>query len=269
MLIDFHTHIFPDKIASSTINALASNSSSKPHTDGTAKGMVEAMERANADIVVALPVLTKPTQFDSVTNFAISINEQYKDSKRRIISFAGMHPLCDDVENKLAYIKSAGIKGIKIHPDYQNTFIDDKRYIDIIKTAKKYDLIVVTHAGIDDGYKGQPVKCSPEKVLKVIEEVNYDKFVLAHYGAHKQWRDVLDKLAGQNVYFDTAMTVNDIDKKLFKDILFKHGVDKVLFATDCPWQDILDNYKVIKSYNLGQEVQDKIFYKNALNLLSL
>ena len=269
MLIDFHTHIFPDKIASSTINALASKSSSKPNTDGTAEGMIKAMERANADIVVALPVLTKPTQFESVVNFAISVNEKYKNSDRKIISFAGMHPLCDNVDEKLAYIKSVGIKGIKIHPDYQDTFIDDPSYINIIKCAKKYGLIVVTHSGIDDGYSGEPVKCPPDRALKVIKEVNYNKFVLAHFGAHKQWAEVLDKLCGQNVYFDTAMTVNDIDSNLFKDIIYKHGADKILFATDCPWQDIEDNYKVVKGYNLPKEIEDKIFYKNALKLLNL
>ena len=86
MIIDFHTHVFPDKIASATINKLANNSGSKPSTDGTVKGLLDALTRANADIAVALPVLTKPTQFDSVLNFAISVNEQFKDCKKRIIT---------------------------------------------------------------------------------------------------------------------------------------------------------------------------------------
>lgn len=267
MLIDFHTHVFPDKIAQSTIGALASNSGSTPHTDGTVQGMLDAADRASADICITLPVLTKHTQFESVSNFAVSLNERFKGKK--IISFAGIHPDCDNIEEKLAYLKSVGIKGVKIHPDYQSTYIDDEKYVKIVSEAKKQDLIVVTHAGVDDGYVGKPVMCPPERALKLIERVGHSKLVLAHYGGHKQWKDVLDILAGQDVYFDTAFTLHEIDEKTFKDILNKHGDDKVLFATDCPWRDILDDYKIIKSFNLGKETEEKIFYKNAIKLLNI
>ena len=269
MIIDFHTHVFPDKIAQSTISALQSNSGTKPNTDGTVQGMLDAMVRANSDICVTLPVLTKASQFDSVLRFACTVNERFNDADKRLISFAGMHPQCEGIDGKMALIKSCGIKGVKIHPDYQNTYIDDKGYIEIIKCAKKYDLIVVTHSGVDDGFKGEPVKCTPDRILKVIEEVGHDKFVLAHYGSHLMWEEVLDKLAGKNVYFDTAFTFHEISESLFKAIIYKHGADKVLFATDCPWRDIKDDVAILRSYNLDKETEDKIFYKNALKLLGI
>ena len=269
MLIDFHTHVFPDKIAKSTIDALVSNSNNKPYTDGTVQGLIDAMSRANADICITLPVLTKATQFDSVTKFAISVNEQFKCADKKLISFGGMHPDCDGVDEKLAYLKENGILGIKIHPDYQNTFIDDQRYINIIKCAKKYDLIVVTHSGIDDGYKGQPVRCTVDRVLRVIEQVDYSKFVLAHFGALRLWDEVLEKLAGKNLYFDTAFTFKIIDENLFKKIVEKHGADKILFATDCPWRDIKEDFEILSSYNLDKQTFDKITFKNALNLLKI
>ncbi len=269
MIIDFHTHVFPDKIAKSTIETLASNAHNKPYTDGTVQGMIDALNRANADIAITLPVLTKPTQFESVLNFAVSLNEKFKNENKKLISFAGIHPRCEDIDEKMSRIKSLGIKGVKIHPDYQNTFIDDEGYIEILKCAKKYDLIVVTHAGVDDAYVGEPIKCPPEKVKKVINEVGHKKFVLGHFGAHKQWEEVLEILAGEDVYFDTAYTLHEINENLFKQILLKHGEDKILFATDCPWQDILTNAEILKSYNLPNDTLDKIFYKNALKLLGI
>ena len=74
MLIDFHTHVFPDKIAESTISFLAKNSGTRAYTDGTAEGLIKEMERAEADVCVTLPVLTKASQFDSISRFAIQIN---------------------------------------------------------------------------------------------------------------------------------------------------------------------------------------------------
>ncbi|MBQ7339956.1 MAG: amidohydrolase family protein [Clostridia bacterium] len=269
MIIDFHTHIFPEKIAYSTIKKLEENSNGKAYTDGTYQGMISALKRANADIAVALPVMTKPTQFDSIFNFALSVNAIKEEGKERVISFAGIHPACDNIRDKMKLIKDSGLMGVKIHPDYQSTFIDDDGYIEILKCAKDYDLIVVTHSGIDDGYVGEPVKCPPELALKVINKVDHNKFVLGHYGAHKQWGEVLDLLAGKNVYFDTAFTFHEIEEDFFKKILDKHGEDRVLFATDCPWRDIVDDVKILKSYNLKNETYDKLFYKNALKLLKM
>ena len=270
MLIDFHTHVFPEKIAERTLKALSDASNGiLPCFDGTVDGLIGVMEKANADISVALPVLTKPTQFETVANYAISINNRFNGEGKKIISFGGIHPDCDDIKGKLTFLKENGIKGVKIHPDYQNTFIDDPKYINILKTAKELDLIVVTHSGVDYGYIGQPVKCPPEKVKKVIEEVGITKFVLGHFGGHAQWEEVLEKLAGMDVYFDTAYTLDEITPELFKEILKKHGEDKVLFATDCPWKDIKEHYDILKSYQLDKETEDKIFYKNALKLLEI
>ncbi len=269
MLIDFHTHIFPDKIAEKTINVLASNSGAKPFTDGTDTGLIANMQKGGADISINLPVLTKPNQFDSVLQFALSINEKYKNADKKIISFAGMHPDCDDVKGKMKKIKDVGINGIKIHPDYQETFIDDERYIEILYAAKDNDLIVVTHAGVDDGYVGKPVRCPPELSAKVLKKVNYNKIVLGHYGGHKQWDKVLDLLVDFDVYFDTAFTFYGINEDLFKKILYAHGEDKVLFATDCPWSDIKRDKEVLLSYGLPENTLDKIFCKNASKLLNL
>ncbi len=268
-LIDFHTHIFPDKIAKATISKLEESANNHAYTDGTEKGMRDALLRADADLAIALPVLTRPSQFDSVIRFAIEVNERYDSFDKKIFSFAGIHPACEDIKGKMKFIKEKGLKGVKIHPDYQETPIDDQGYIDVLKCARDLDLIVVTHSGIDDGYKDRPVMCPPQLVKKVIGVVGHEKFVLGHYGAHKQWNDVLDVLAGEKVYFDTAYTFHEIEESLFKAILDKHGDDRVLFATDCPWRDIRDDVEVLKSYNLPNETLDKIFYKNALKLLNL
>lgn len=269
MIIDFHTHVFPDKIAHSTINALKERSNSTPYTDGTVQGMIDALNRANADIAITLPVLTKATQFDSVLNFAVEINKKYSNTNKKLISFAGMHPDCDNVEEKMLKIKSLGIKGIKIHPDYQATYIDDERYVNILKLAKKHDLIVITHAGVDDGYKDEPIRCPAHRVKKVIKEVDYNKFVLAHFGGHRLSEQVFNELAGLNVYFDTAFTLHEIDKQTFVKIVEKHGEDKILFATDCPWRDIKIDYDILKSYELDKDIFDKITYQNAVKLLNL
>ena len=267
MIIDFHAHVFPDKIAKSTIDYLAERGGIQPSTDGTKIGLEKAIETAGISLAVCLPVLTKPSQFDSVLSFAVSLNDEYKGQK--LLSFAGIHPDCENLEDKLLAVKNAGIKGVKIHPDYQSTEIDDDRYIKILQIAKELDLIVVTHAGIDCAYKDCKAMCPPDKARKVIDKVGHKKFVLAHMGGSEMVDEFLSSCAGCDVFIDTSFVLKHLTKEQFLSILTKHGEDKILFATDSPWSDGAEDVKILRSFVDDERVLEKILYKNALGLLGL
>lgn len=269
MIIDFHTHIFPDKIAQKTIDYLAQKAEIVPFSNGTVDGLLKAMECGSADISITLPVLTNPSQFDSVNHFAAEINQAFADKQRRLISFAGIHPMCDDIEGKMAWIRKHGFLGVKLHPDYQETFINDDGYVKILQSAKEQDLIVITHSGVDVGYRGLPVRCTPELAKQVIDKVHHSKFVLAHYGANEMFEQAYDILCGEDVYFDTAYILRFIGEENFKKILKKHGEDRVLFASDSPWSDIEGDVKIIKSFSLDKSTEEKIFSQNARKLLGI
>ncbi len=269
MIIDFHTHIFPDKIANKTINYLMKKGDIPSFSDGTASLLLSKMEEAGVDVAVSLPAMTSITQFDSINNYAMEINRKYENSKRKIISFGGIHPNCECIEEKMRFIKDSGFLGIKIHPDYQGTFIDDERYIHILECAKEYDLIVVTHAGYDCGFKGQPIKCTPALSAKVIKQVNHKKLVLAHLGGNEMLNESLDALCGLDVYLDTAYVLGNITEDTFKEFIKKHGEDRILFASDSPWSDIKKDVEKLKSFKLNKSTENKIFYENAKKLLGI
>lgn len=269
MIIDFHTHVFPDKIAARTIDTLSKKGGIPPFSDGSVAGLLARMEEANVDICVNLPVLTSPTQFESVNRFAAEINASFADKARRIISFAGIHPLCEDIEGKMKWIREQGFLGVKIHPDYQDTFINDESYLKILRAAKEEDLIVVTHAGVDDGYPDCPVHCPPDRTLDAIRKVGHSKLVLAHYGGNRMEEQVFELLAGEDVYFDTAYLLRFIKKEDFLRILAKHGEDRILFASDSPWSDIRTDADIFRSYSLHSDTEQKIFADNAKKLLGI
>ncbi len=269
MIIDFHTHVFPDKIAAKTISLLAEKGKLTPFSDGTVDGLVEKMTEAGIDISVTLPVLTNPGQFDSVNRYAAEINSAFADKKRRLISFAGIHPKCENIEEKMAFIKQKGFLGVKIHPEYQDAFINDEGYVRIMQAAKENDLIVVTHSGVDAAYRDSEIRCTPERVKDLINKVPHSKLVLAHYGANEAASEVLDSLCGLDVYFDTALVLGYIDKDSFLSILKKHGEDRILFASDSPWGNIKEGVEFIRSLSLDKNTEEKLFYKNATALLGI
>ena len=269
MIIDFHTHIFPDKIAGVTVEALSKSASIPAHSNGALDGLIAQMKKSGVDISVNLPVLTRAKQLDSVMSFAKEINTKTYTGPR-VISFAGMHPDVDEPEEALERIKKEGFLGIKLHPDYQGTFFDDEKYIRILSCAKRLDLITVTHAGFDGAFVGQPIKCTPKRVLNLLDRIGgYDKLVLAHLGGNELFGEVLRDLAGESVYFDTSYVLKSIDRDFFEKILSKHTEDKILFATDSPWQEQSEQVEILKSYRLGDKTENKIFSGNAKKLLKL
>ena len=273
MIIDFHTHIFPDKIAGATINALSKSANIPPHSNGMKSGLTESMAANGIDLCVNLPVLTKPTQFDSILRFGKELNSSNNgeaSTQGPIISFAGFHPQIENCCERLYEIKENGFIGIKIHPDYQGTFFDDPAYIEILKTAKELDLITVTHAGLDGAFVGQEIKCTPKRVLRLLDAIGgYDKLVLAHLGGNELFNDVYNQLAGESVYFDTSYVLPFLSREQFEKMAQKHGCDKILFATDSPWQNQGKMAEILKSYSLGKDNEEMIFCKNAASLLKI
>lgn len=269
MIIDFHAHVFPDKIAGATINALSQSASIMPHSSGTLDGLISQMTDTGVDISVNLPVLTRAKQLESVSAFALEINQK-PYTGARVISFAGMHPDIEDYQGALDKIKQSGFLGIKLHPDYQGTFIDDERYVKILAYAKKLDLITVTHAGLDGAFIGQPIKCTPERALRLLDALGgYEKLVFAHLGGNELYDEVYDKLLGQSVYIDTSYVLPFTSREQFEKLLSKHGENKILFATDSPWQHQGNMQEILRSYGLGSEIESKIFHENAAKLLKL
>ena len=168
----------------------------------------------------------------------------------------------------MAFLRQSGFLGVKIHPDYQMTYIDDEKYVRILECAKEYDLIVVTHSGVDGAYR-QTVRCTPERALNLIRKVPHSKLVLAHLGANEMPEEVLEQLCGENVYFDTAYVLRNMSRETFLKMLDRHGADRILFASDSPWSSIEGDVKIIKSFGLEKEIEDKIFYENAKALLGI
>ena len=77
MIIDFHTQIFPDKIAEKTIESLGSLAGVQAASDGTLQGLSKSMKEAGVDVSAIMPVCTKTEQFENVNMFARNVNETY------------------------------------------------------------------------------------------------------------------------------------------------------------------------------------------------
>lgn len=262
MLIDFHTHCFPKKIAEKTIEKLSFVSGGlTPYTDGTVTGLSLLMKNSGVDKSVVLSIATNAHQQKSVNDFAASINNS------NIMAFGSVYPYSDDALDELERIKELGLKGIKLHPDYQGFNVDDIKMKPIYKKISELSLITVFHAGNDYGY-APPYGATPEKMERALDWFT-SPVVAAHWGGVGCGEGVLNHLAGKNIYFDTSYAYGTQPKFYFEKILEKHGADKLLFGTDAPWHNAQMELNLLNSLNLSKEDFEKITYKNAEKLLGL
>jgi predicted TIM-barrel fold metal-dependent hydrolase len=263
LIIDFHTHCFPEKIAKKTIEKLSFVSGGlMPQTDGTENGLLSLMESDKIDKSVVLSIATNANQQTKVNDFAISLKGD------RIIPFGSVFPFSEDWESELYRLKENGIKGIKLHPDYQQFFVDDERLFPIYKTIERLGFILVFHAGEDFGFP-PPYKATPERLRKVVSLIE-TPVVCAHWGSLLMCDDVLKYLCDvDNCYFDTAFGYGTMPKARALEILEKKDINKILFGSDSPWNAPSWDVNMLKTMGLSYEEEEKIFYKNAEKLLGL
>ncbi len=277
MFIDFHTHIFPESIASRAIASLeqkadaGSGISLKANTDGTYNGLLRSMRDSGIDVSLVLPVVTKPSQFDSINEYAAEIN-----GKNGIYSFGGIHPECENKAEKLAKIKALGLRGVKVHPDYQSCFADDPKYVEIVKECLKQGLYITFHAGYDVGYP-EPMYCQPERFERAYKELlteaakhDEPRVILAHLGGVTTAERTLKSLCGLPVYLDMAYTlVGTMRDDDIMAIIRAHGADRVLFGSDSPWTSQDASRKRFLALPLTTEEKELISHKNAERILDL
>lgn len=281
MIIDFHTHIFPEKIAEKALKALSDSSRAVPYTDGTYAGRKNSMKESGIDYSVNLAVATKANQVEGINNVAIETKEQEYNSG--VIQFGAMHVEYENVKAELKRLSEAGVKGIKIHPAFYQLDISDKRIKNIIYEASSLGLIIITHAGWDIGFP-EANYIPVDSLLDISKEINPDKMVLAHMGGWNDWEKVEKYLAGSSYYFDTAFSIGkiiareDLPEPMrtynmqdddFVRLCRKHGIERILFGTDSPWADQREYVEKINSLDFTESEINCIFSDNAKKLLDL
>ena len=263
MLIDFHIHAFPDEIAERAINTLIGNAHIPCYTNGTIGDTRRLLAEQETDAGVLLPIATKPAQQFKANTWAA------EQSGNGIISFGTVHPDAPDVADELHRIKSLGLKGIKIHPDYQGAFLFEEKMKTIYRLCEELELPVIIHMGYD------PVSpivrhAMPYHLVAVNETFPKLKIIGAHLGGMFAWEDVLFYLCGRkNIWLDTAYLANEIDPKQMTVIIKKHGADKILFASDCPWHTPQMERDFIETLPLSESEKERIYWKNASELLEI
>lgn len=279
MIVDFHTHTFPERIAAAALGKLQQASHSLAFTDGTVAGLQASMQRAGIDWSVVLPVATNPAKVCSMNDLSVQLT-----GRDGLIYFGCIHPEMEGAEKEVERMAALGLKGVKIHPVYQGVDIDDVRFVRILAKAGEMGLAVVMHAGDDIGFPGV-VRCSPEMTRRALRQAGPVRLICAHMGGWRNWERVIDALADTSAMIDTAFSLGEItpleqgyytpeqlrmlDGEAFCRLVRAFGEDRVVFGTDSPWADQAESLRQFNALPLTEKEKSSILGGNAAGLLGI
>lgn len=259
--VDFHAHAFPDKIAEKAAQNLETYYDMPLVSKGHFDTLLQKANAANIDKLVILSTATKPAQVENVNSYLASLVEENPD---QLVGFGTIHPGYADYKNELRRVKKLGLRGIKLHADFQGFDLDTKEMLPVYEEIVKLGLPVLFHMG-DRTYD----KTSPKRLARLLDLFPEMTAIGAHLGGVFMWDESIEYLVGRNLYFDTSSTLHELSPEKFTYIVRKHGVDKILFGTDYPLSDYELEHKRFGQLDLTDEEKEKIFYKNAYKLLGL
>lgn len=261
MIVDVHTHAFTDELAPRAIPTLAEQSGLKPFHDGTVGGLLGEADRAGVDVCVVQPVATKPSQVCAINDWAAAAQTD------RMRFFGSMHPGFEDPAAEIARIADLGLRGIKLHTEYQTFRPDEDRMAPIYDALVEHGLAVLFHAGEDEFLP--TLYGASDAFARMLDRWPELTAILAHMGGYRQWSAVSANLVGRRCYLDTSYALGHMPDDDFVAMVAEHSPGRVLFGSDSPWDDMASQLARLRSLPLSAEDREAIAGGNAARLLGL
>lgn len=259
MIIDAHAHIFPDKIAEKATAGIGSFYDMKVDYNGTLEALLREGGEAGVDRFIVQSVATVPAQVVSINNFIAQSVEKFPD---KLIGFGAMHPDFEDISGEIERINALGLKGIKLHSDFQQFNIDDKRAFPIYENAQKRGLPILFHIG-DNRYDYS----SPERLLNVVKKFPNLTVIGAHFAGWSMWDKGAELFDHSGIYTDCSSSLYAMTPEHAAELIRKIGVHRVMWGTDYPMWSAKEELERFDRLSLTDRERELILSENARRLI--
>ena len=271
MFIDCHMHAFAEKIAERAVNQLINYYKMPTPFGGRLDDVLAAANEAGLDGLILLVAATKPEQVKPANDWVLSMLKQYQDERQKssmkpkIAHFGTFHVDDPDWLSEIKRLRSAGIKGIKLHPEFQGIDLANPKLRPFWEEVKN-DFVLMIHVG--DAVLSPNNMSTPKKIAAILDDFPGIKIIAAHLGGYCFWDEAYDVLAGRDVYLDTSSALCYMDQGLARKIFAKHGTDRILFGSDFPLRSPQQDLKVLDRIDwLSSRDKERILGLNCVELL--
>jgi uncharacterized protein len=277
MIIDFHTHIFPERLIRDRneyccrdlcFSELYSNEKAKL---ATVEDLLREMDESGIDKSVVLNIGWENNEICIETNdYILESQSRYPD---RIIGFCTIQPNAGDKAIKeMERCIRGGARGIgEMRPDKQDFDLSGNNVVaELVGIMVKNNIIFLLHSSEPVGhiYDGKG-KVTPDKLYSFILKYPELKIVCAHWGGGLPFYALMPEVdkSLKNVYFDTAATPFLYKPEIISHVSAITGAGKILFGSDYPLMSPKRVISYIDSTGVEGDDRMKILGGNAGILL--
>jgi len=260
-IVDFHTHIYPDSVAFKAADDVRAfyDGLGDETIDGRVQTLLEHGDEAGITEFAVLPVATKPERTRHINEFIM----KQTAVQPRFFGFGTVHAAMEGLMDEVAFIQQSGLRGIKIHPDYQLFGIDDERMFPVYEEIQG-KLPIVFHMG-DLRYDYS----HPARLRRVLKQFPKLQAVAAHFGGY-QMRDIArQELTDTDCLFDTSSSLMFMEQGMAEEFIRHYGAERFLYGSDFPMWNPACELKRFLALDLTDDEKEQIAYRTAAQLLRI
>lgn len=231
-VLDSHCHVFPDSIAVKSRDAVSGYYGLTPYTYGSISELEKTMKNLPSGSPFSLlgALLCSPAtsahQSRSINRFIHEVCA----SDSSFLGFGTLHPENTDFDELLDEFEELSLFGVKLHPDFQRTAIDDPALFPLYESLQKRNLPVLFHMGDEHFDYSAPVRLAA--LLKRFPRLTV---IAAHLGGYKHWDEALSLLpADSRLFFDISSSLSFLTAEVLAPMVDKFGPAQFFFGSDFP-----------------------------------
>lgn len=257
-IIDFHTHVYPDRLADKATRATCDFYGLDTNQTGTVDMLLQKGQAAGVTHYVLLPVAVHPHGVRHVNEFIVEQLAAHPE----FYGFGTVHHDMEDMAGELEYIRASGLIGVKLHPDMQAINTDDERLFPLYEWLQQKGMPLFVHCG--DEHRDFS---HPKHLRRVIDRFPDLTVIAAHLGGWSKWDEAVEYLKDTNCYLDISSCMMFMSPEKTVAYVRAFGVERVLFGTDFPIWDAASEVKNLKALPLTDDEKEQIFFRNAQRVL--
>ena len=259
MIIDFHAHVYPDKIADKAVQNIGRFYNIKIDQEGTVENLLKIGRQACIDKFLIHSAAEKPEQVRRINDY---IALQCKTYAKSFIGFGTLHIDMQNSAEEIDHIIAIGLKGIKLHPDIQKFNVDDDRMLSIFSLLENR-LPVLIHAG-DYRYNYS----HPSRIARIIDNFPNLTVIAAHFGGWSLYDLALEYLDRRFCYLDVSSSIMYLGNRRSEELIRAYGAERILFGSDYPMWDPAVELERFQTLRLSDNEKEMILSGNALRILT-
>lgn len=262
-ITDAHAHIYPDKIAEKAIENISGYYNIPAEQNGTVEGLLACGNAVGVTNYLVHSTATAPRQVTHINDYIAGEVAQHN----AFTGFGTLHPAMteQEVQAEIARMLSLGLKGVKLHPDFQAFYIDSEEAQTLYALLQEAKLPILFHVGDENTAYSQP-----ERLAAVAKKYPQLTVIGAHFGGYSQWNAVEDVYHSlENVYYDTSSSLFKLAPEKAVHIIHSLGASHFFYGSDFPLWDHRTELNRFLALPLSENEQLQILHDNAKAVLGI